>query len=106
MTDLDTATLRKALRAPGDPGDRVDVTQIMARGRQVRRRRRLAAVAGGLCAVAVLAGTATAIGNLAAAPSAPGQPVGPRPAPAGPASAGPACAFPARYSGPGRAAAC
>ena len=78
MTDLDTTALRKALRAPGDPGDLVDVTQLMARGRRLRARRRLAAAAGALCAVAALAGTATAIGNLAAAPSAPGQPAAPR----------------------------
>ena len=82
MTDLDTATLRQALKVPGDQphdhgGNPVDVTQIMSRGRQLRRRRRLAAVAGGTCAVAILAGTATAIVNLTAAPSAPGQPAAP-----------------------------
>jgi hypothetical protein len=77
MTDLDTAALRQALRAPGDPAAPVDVTQIMTRGRKLRTRRRLAAVAGGLGAVAVLAGTATAIAGLTAAPPAPGQPVGP-----------------------------
>ena len=77
MTDLDTQLLRQALRAPRDPGDPVDVTLIMSRGRRLRRRRRLAAVAGGLCAVAVLAGTATAIATLTGTPSTAGQPVGP-----------------------------
>jgi hypothetical protein len=77
MTDLDTATLRLALKAPGDPSDPVDVNQIVTRGRRLRQRRRLTAVAGGICAVAILAGTGTAIANLTAAPSAPGQPVGP-----------------------------
>src|ERR1700739_766730 len=99
MTDLDTATLRKALRAPSDPGEWVDVTRIMTRGRQVRRRRRLAAVAGGLCAVAVLAGTATAVADRSAAPSAPVQPAGPaqhRPAHDQPAQHRPAQHQPAR----------
>ena len=68
MTDLDTTALRLALKAPGDPGDPVDVTQIMTRGRQLRRRRRRAAVAGGICAVAILAGAGTAVANLTAAP--------------------------------------
>jgi hypothetical protein len=93
MTDLDTAALRQALRAPGDPAAPVDVTQLMTRGRKLRSRRRLAAVAGGLGAVAVLAGTATAIANLTAAPPAPGQPVGPaqhRPAEHRPAQRSPA----------------
>ena len=66
MTDLDTTALRRALKPPGDPwapgasaGSApagwapADVTSIMTRGRRVRRRRRLAAVAGGLGAVAV-----------------------------------------------------
>jgi hypothetical protein len=91
MTDLDTAALRQALRAPGDPADPVDVTQIMTRGHKLRARRRLAAVAGGLSVVAVLAGTATAIANVTAAPPAPGQPVGP-------AQHGPAPHRPAQHS--------
>jgi hypothetical protein len=59
MTHLDTTTLRRALKAPRDPGDPVDVTQLMSRGRRLRWRRRLTAVAGGICAVAILAGSRT-----------------------------------------------
>ena len=56
MTGPDTEalrTLRQALRAGSDPGDAVDVALIMDRGRRLRRRRRVAAVAGTLCALAV-----------------------------------------------------
>jgi hypothetical protein len=77
MTEFDTAALRQALRVPQDPGDPVDVSQIMTRGRRLRNRRRLAAVAGTVCAVALLAGTASAIADLTAAPSQRVQPVGP-----------------------------
>jgi hypothetical protein len=77
MTELDTQALRQALKAPMDPAAPVDVTQIMARGRRLRNRRRLAAVAGALCAIAPLPGTGTAIANLSAAPSPRVQPAGP-----------------------------
>ena len=107
MTDLDTAALRQALRAAGDPADPVDVTQLMTRGRKLRTRRRLAAVVGGLGAVAVLAGTATAIANLTAAPP-PGQPVSPaqhgparhRPAPSSPSGHQPPRPVPTRHRAP------
>ncbi|HEY7278257.1 MAG TPA: hypothetical protein VH594_19975 [Trebonia sp.] len=107
MTDLDTAALRQALRAPGDPADPVDVTQLMTRGRKLRTRRRLAAVVGGLGAVAVLAGTATAIASLTAAPP-PGQPVSPaqhgpaqhRPAPSSPSGQQPPRPVPTRHRAP------
>ena len=87
MNDLDTRALRQALRTPADPdfaaGAQVDVTRIMARGRRLRQRRRLAVVAGGLCAVAVLGGAATAIANVTDASSGGLQPAGPvRPGPA------------------------
>jgi hypothetical protein len=89
MTELDTTALRQALRASQDPGDLVDVTKIMTRGRRLRNRRRLAAVAGTVCAVALLAGTASAIADRTAGPSQRVQPVGPareqslQPTPAG-----------------------
>jgi hypothetical protein len=98
MTDLDSAALRQALKAPGDPAAPVDVSKIMTRGRKLRTRRRLAAVAGGLGVAAVLAGTATAIANLTAAPPAPGQPVGP--AQHGPARPGPAEHRPTEHQPP------
>jgi hypothetical protein len=77
VTELDTKALRQALKAPHDPGDPVDVTQLMTRGRRLRHRRRLAAVAGAICAVALLAGTATAIADQATAPSPSVRPVSP-----------------------------
>lgn len=77
MNDLDTALLRRALKAAGDTADPVDVTQIMAKGRRLRRRRRLTAVAGGVCAIAMVTGTGTAIAQLTAAPPGRSQPVGP-----------------------------
>ncbi|HEY1819355.1 MAG TPA: hypothetical protein VGG83_05460 [Trebonia sp.] len=77
MTELDTKALRQALKAPHDPGDPVDVTRLMTRGRRLRHRRRLAAVAGAICAVALLAGTATAIADHTAAPSPSVRPVSP-----------------------------
>lgn len=49
----------------------------MTRGRRLRNRRRLAAVAGTVCAVALLGGTAGAIADLTAGPSQRVQPVGP-----------------------------
>jgi hypothetical protein len=77
VTELDTKALRQALKAPHDPGDPVDVTQLMTRGRRLRHRRRLAAVAGAICAVALLAGTATAVADQTTAPSPSVRPVSP-----------------------------
>jgi hypothetical protein len=77
MTGLDPQSLRQALKAPPDLAAPVDVTQIMARGRRLRHRRRLAAAAGAVCAIALLAGGATEVANLTAAPSPHVQPVGP-----------------------------
>jgi hypothetical protein len=93
MTELDTQALRQALSAPHDPVAPVDVTQIMARGRRLRNRRRLATVAGVVCAIALVAGTATAITNLTAAPS-------PRVRPAGPAQHGSGQHGPAKHQPP------
>jgi hypothetical protein len=93
MTELDTQALRQALSAPHDPVAPVDVTQIMARGRRLRNRRRVAAVAGVVCAIALVTGTATAITNLTAAPS-------PRVQPAGPAQHGSGQHGPAKHQPP------
>jgi hypothetical protein len=84
VTGLDTEILREALRAGNDPGGAVDVALIMDRGRRLRRRRRVTAVAGTLCALALLAGAGTGIADLASSPPARVQPVSPvRPAPHG-----------------------
>ena len=70
LTGTDTQTLRRALRsgmnqgAGSDQATGLDVTLIMHRGRRLRRRRRLVAVAGGVCAIAVLGGVATAVAGL------------------------------------------
>ena len=73
MTDLDT--LRRALRAGGEPivHDDVDLSLIMARGRRMRLRRRLAA-AGGAVGIATAA-LAVALGapQLARPSLTPGQ---------------------------------
>jgi hypothetical protein len=71
MTELDTHTLRRALRAPADLADSVDIATIVRRGRSMRRRRRLVAVAGGACAAAALVGALTAITHLTRPASAP-----------------------------------
>jgi hypothetical protein len=96
MTELDTETLRQALRAGSDParavdGTAVDVQAIMGHGRSLRRRRRVAGVAGALCVMAALAGAATGIAHLTASPSTSVQPAGPaRPGPARPGPRRPA----------------
>jgi GntR family transcriptional regulator len=77
MTGLDPQSLRQALKAPPEVVAPVDVAQIMARGRRLRNRRRLAAAAGAICAIALLAGGATEVANLTAAPSPRVQPAGP-----------------------------
>ena len=70
MTRLDPDILREALRAGHDPGAPIDVALIdvaliMDRGRRLRRRRRVAAAAGTLCALALLTGAGTGIADLA-----------------------------------------
>jgi hypothetical protein len=104
MTGLDPQSLRQALKAPPDLAAPVDVTQIMARGRRLRNRRRLAAAAGAVCAIALLAGGATEVANLTAAPSPHVQPVGPaqhRPAQRQPSLAERRTPVPARKPTPG-----
>jgi hypothetical protein len=71
MTELDTHTLRRALRTPEDDADTVDIRAIVRRGRAMRRRRRFAAVAGGACAAAALFGALTAITHLTRPATAP-----------------------------------
>ena len=104
MTGLDTETLREALRAGNDHGGAVDVALIMDRGRRLRRRRRATAVAGTLCALALLAGAGTGLADLASSPPAPAAPVSPvRPAPHGPRLPARGTATPGRATpGPGR----
>jgi len=70
MTDLDT--LRRALQAPEDTGDPVDISSIIMRGRRFRRRRILTAVAGGACAAAAVFGAVTGITHLTRSSPAPG----------------------------------
>jgi hypothetical protein len=104
MTGLDPQSLRQALKAPPELAAPVDVTQIMARGRRLRNRRRLAAAAGAVCAIALLAGGATEVANLTAAPSPHVQPVGPaqpRPAQRQPSLAERRTPVPARKPTPG-----
>jgi hypothetical protein len=75
MTDLDT--LRRALRIRQDPGPdgraTPDLGEIMARGRCLRFRRRLAAAGGAVCAAAVVFGTVSGIGHPARPALVPGQ---------------------------------
>lgn len=70
MTDLDT--LQRALRASEDPRG-LDVAVIIARGRKLRWRRRLATAGGGLCVAAALAAVATGAAHLARPALTPGQ---------------------------------
>ena len=70
MTDLDT--LRRALQAPADAWDPVDISAIIKRGRRLRRRRILTAVAGGACAAAAVFGAVTGITHLTRPSPAPG----------------------------------
>jgi hypothetical protein len=78
MTELDTDTLRRALRPhAGDVGtadDPLDVSAIISQGRGLRRRRRVTAVAGGICAAAAVFGIATGITHLIAQPARSDQP--------------------------------
>ncbi len=77
MTGLDTEALREALRAGNDPGGALDLALIMDRGKRLRWRRRGAAVAGTLCALALLAGAGTGIADLASSSPATVRPVSP-----------------------------
>jgi len=111
VTGLDTEALRAALHAGNDPGGAPDLTLIMDRGRRLRRRRLVTAVAGTLCALALLAGAGTGIADLTSSPQAPVQPVSPaRPGPHGThaptvpprrtATAGPATPVPVATASP------
>lgn len=71
MTDLDT--LRRALHAPEEAGAPVDIPAIIKRGRRLRRRRILTAVAGGACAAGAVFGAVTGITHLTRPSPAPGQ---------------------------------
>lgn len=75
MTGLDT--LRLALRVPDETADPLDVPAIIERGRRLRRRRRLTALAGGVCAAAAVFGAVTGIGHLERPAPVPGLPAGP-----------------------------
>jgi hypothetical protein len=77
MTDLDT--FRQALQAPGvphrgapDPAA-LDIDKIMARGRRIRRRRRLAACGGSVCLAAGLISAVTGISHLGRQDPSPAQ---------------------------------
>jgi len=72
MTDLNT--LRRALQVPDEAADPLDISAIIGRGRRLRRRRRLVAIAGGVCAAAAVFGAVTGITRLAATPVAPAGP--------------------------------
>ena len=81
MTQLDTDTLRRALRTragdagqDGAAGEPLDVSAIISQGRGLRRRRRAIAVAGGACAAAAVFGIATGISHLVAQPAGSHQP--------------------------------
>ena len=70
MTDL--GTFRQALKGQDPPGldptapriHALDVSVIMAKGRRLRRRRRLAVAGGVLCLAAAVSGTVTGISQL------------------------------------------
>ena len=95
MNDLDTQMLRRALRAPQEPGypsagytGPADVAGIISRGRRLRWRRRAMAAGGGVCLAVAVVGAVAGIGRLTAQSPGPAQhvisPVGPartRPAP-------------------------
>jgi hypothetical protein len=73
MSDLDT--LRRALRTQhGWDGEQIpDLGEIMTRGRRLRLWRRLAAVGGALCVVAVIFGAVVGIGRLTRPAPVPAQ---------------------------------
>jgi hypothetical protein len=77
MNDLDTDLLRRALRAPQEPGPHSagpdDITEIITRGRRLRWRRRAMAAGGSVCLAAALVGAVAGIGRLTAPSSGPSQ---------------------------------
>jgi hypothetical protein len=80
MTDLDTHTLRRALRAPQEPGypapglaGPADVAQIISRGRRLRWRRRAMAAGGSVCLAAAVVGAVAGIGRLTTPSPGPAQ---------------------------------
>jgi len=80
MNDLDTDLLRRALRAPQEPGPLSagragpdDITEIITRGRRLRWRRRALAAGGSVCLAAAVVGTVAGIGRLTAPSSGPAQ---------------------------------
>lgn len=88
MTDLDTHTLRRALRALQEPGYQApghtgsaDVAEIISRGRRLRWRRRAMAAGGSVCLAAAVVGAVAGIGRLTTPSPGPAQhvvtPVGP-----------------------------
>lgn len=95
MNDLDTQLLRRALRAPQEPGypsagytGPADVAEIISRGRRLRWRRRAMAAGGSVCLAAAVLGAVAGIGRLTTQSPGPAphviSPVGPgrtRPAP-------------------------
>jgi hypothetical protein len=88
MNDLDTDLLRRALRAPQEPGPLSagragpdDIAEIITRGRRFRWRRRAMAAGGSVCLGVALVGVVAGIGRLTTSSPAPAQhvisPVGP-----------------------------
>jgi hypothetical protein len=88
MNDIDTQMLRRALRAPLEPGHPptartgpADVAEIITRGRRLRWRRRAMAAGGSVCLGVALVGVVAGIGRLTTPSPAPAQhvisPVGP-----------------------------
>ena len=88
MNDLDTQLLRRALRAPQEPGypsagytGPAGVAEIISRGRRLRWRRRAMAAGGSVCLAAAVVGAVAGIGRLTAPSPGPAQhvisPVGP-----------------------------
>jgi hypothetical protein len=96
MTELDTQTLRRALRTQQDPGEPVDIAAIIGRGRSLRRRRRYVAIAGVACAAAAIFGALTAITHLTRPGTAPAR----YPVISGRTVPTPSAPFPARHTSP------
>jgi hypothetical protein len=108
MSGTDTEeVLRRALQA-NDAGARaqpdLDLPLIMARGRRLRVRRRLTAMAGGLCVAAVALGAAQGVAHLTRPSSGPGggpaAPARPLPASSGYPSRSDKPGFPLKSPGP------
>jgi hypothetical protein len=94
MTELDTRTLRRALRTREDLGETVDIAAIVGRGRALRRRRRYVAIAGAACAVTAIFGALTAITHLTRPANAPAH----YPVISGKIAPAPSPSFPARHA--------